>query len=74
MWVVYECKSCEGNGIEWCPACEERCDHDKLCDTCKGFGCFPTRPNEIMGISISGIENKLFDTKTKAWDWIRTAP
>jgi len=46
-WILEECLHCLGSGWDYCEQCENRCDHDRICDRCDGHGEIPV---QVFGI------------------------
>ena len=54
MWTVKECERCLGGGMLYCPNCEMPCEHDQLCNVCKGYNWLPvkvTNPFELLALT-----------------------
>ena len=75
IWYAKECPRCEGMAIEYClrEECEGRCDHDKLCPKCKGYGFIPEQADVLFGIVIAPDWREKFPQKKICQEYIETA-
>ena len=50
IWYAIECTRCEGFCIDHCrkEECDDRCEHDRACPKCKGYGYVPERAQDIL--------------------------
>ncbi len=43
VWILKDCPSCAGSGVQVCPTCELPCEHDTDCNRCQATGKVPGR-------------------------------
>lgn len=69
VWLIVECENCGGSGWNYCWNCDGRCDHDKICSKCDGYGQIPEKQSGFKAFVAQTFEH--FNSKIAANDWIR---
>lgn len=66
MWTIADCPVCSGSGWRYCSRCEDRCEHDRICERCRGEGELPIKA-DFVALMVSSL---LFRTRAEVWAFL----